>query len=59
VALSDDDRSALDALARAGELYEQYLRLAELGRIPAQDELVAEAVPPPINLPLTQVIHLP
>ena len=56
--LSEDDRAVLVELARASQLYEDYLQLAELGRIPTQDEIAAEATVPPVDLPLTLVVRV-
>lgn len=54
--LSEGDREALDELQDAGALYENYLAVAQVARIPSLQEQEAE-VGPTQGGPLTLVIR--
>lgn len=56
--LTAEDLEALERLRDAGALYEQYLRIADVGGFPfATDEPVYDG-PPPTGLPLTLQVHI-
>ena len=58
MALSGDDREALDRLSEASGLYNRYLEIAQVGRLPLPGEELAYEDPPPVDLPLTLRVHL-
>jgi hypothetical protein len=57
MALRPEDAAAMQHLQAASILYERYLELADVARIPSETEIEASSVPDPVNLPLTLVLN--
>lgn len=55
--LTLEDRQAFDKLDEAATLYKQYLEIAKIGQVPVTGNEEGEAMPPPINAPLTLVLN--